>query len=348
MVPKTEFPGKNHLQLSQTPPFLFSRGHEELARWKQALDRVARSRHMMGMMNSAVEVRMRPRHSTLLFVHIPKTAGTTLKTILEKQYSANDRCELYSGLPSTDGNPWILASQSRPRAIIGHFHYGLHSRPEVRPILEDDFQYATFLRDPVARVVSQFNHVMNSDDPLHREIFAKHPTLERFLQHGWARNVQTQTLTDWCSDQIEREPDSAVRVAIDIMRDHFRVVGVTERFDESLILFAQAFGWRLPMYVPVNLATSRTRRLRVKDLDDLLIARIRDANRCDISIYEHAVSVLGRRLSEDFWLRMKLRGYQSRLAVYQFLRRQGATLKGLFGRGLCAAWPSQRRIGSSS
>jgi len=280
----------------------------------------------------------------MLFVHIPKTAGTTFGTILKKQYSRQDLCELYVSWDSANGELEMLSSRGRCSALFGHFSYGIHSKPEVQTCLWDDVQYATFLRDPVARVVSHFNHVMNSDDPTHREVVANFPTLERFLQHCWARNLQTHMITGWDFHKIEREPEAAVRTAINIMRDRFKVVGVTERFDESLVLFAREFGYRIPMYVPTNLALSRKWRLRIEDLDGSLIARIRDVNRCDFSIYEHAVSVNRAKLSEDPWLRLRLREYRARLAGYRFLRKRCAALKHFLERCLSARFPGQRQF----
>lgn len=267
----------------------------------------------MGMTDQTDDLQARIRPSTLLFVHIPKTAGTTFQSILRKLYSEPDRCELY---PS-----WWVAKKGlelRPkrepfRAVGGHFTYGVHTKPEIRPFLEDDIHYVTFLRDPVDRIVSTFNHLINSDFPEHRAIITKHPTLEEYLKHKSARNAQTWFITGWRKTPIRRAPNAAVRAAIDLIRDRFKVVGITERFDESLVLFAKTFGWDLPTYVPENLASSRERRLHIDDLDDSLIERIRDINRCDIAIYEYAISMFDAKFSEDSRLRSALLEYRSRL-----------------------------------
>ena len=150
--------------------------------------------------------------------------------------------------------------------------------------------YITILRDPVHRVVSTFNHLLSSDYPEHRTIIAKHPTLEAYLKHRSARNAQTWFITGWKRKPIQRTQgrgkcrDRAYARPIQGCRNR-------RAFDESLVLFAKKFGWGLPTYVPQNLARSRMLQLSVEDLDDSLIERIRDINRCDIAIYEHACSM---------------------------------------------------------
>ena len=270
---------------------------------------------MMSEQDPTGGVQSRLERSTLLFVHIPKTAGTTFQTILRKLYSEQDRCELYPSWWVAKAGLELHTKRDRFRAVGGHFTYGVHAKPEIRPFLEDDMHYITILRDPVHRVVSTFNHLLSSDFPEHRTIIAKHPTLEAYLKHRSARNAQTWFITGWKRKPIQRAPKAAVSAAIELMQDRYKAVGITERFDESLVLFAKKFGWGLPTYVPQNLARSRVLRLSVEDLDDSLIERIRDINRCDIAIYEHACSMFDATWSKHPALRSTLREYRSRLTA---------------------------------
>ena len=157
-------------------------------------------------------VRVRSGPSTLLVVHIPKTAGTTFRTILWNQYS-EPPCNLYPSAWEAKAGLELLPRKGRFGAVIGHFPYGLHSKPWIQPLLEDNVEYATFVRDPVRRVVSNFNHLMNSDHPAHRAIIAKHPTFESFLGHKWAHNAQTWFISGWkqAHRNAHRGPRSAPR-----------------------------------------------------------------------------------------------------------------------------------------
>ncbi|APW62676.1 sulfotransferase family 2 domain-containing protein [Paludisphaera borealis] len=253
-------------------------------------------------MNCQMELRRkthtRTKPSTLLFVHIPKTAGTTFQSVLSQMYDDYDHCTVYPAWQQAKDVIKSITWNGRLRAVAGHFPYGLHLEAEIQPFIESDVRYATFLRDPVRRVVSHYNHVMNSDHPSHREILGRHPTLESFLEHPWARDVQTLFVSGWKPEDVARAPGRAANASIEILRDRFEVVGLTERFDESLALFAEAFGWRLPEYTSMNLASERIRRLRVEELAPSLIDRIKAANRCDVAIYEYASSLFDERCSE--------------------------------------------------
>jgi hypothetical protein len=232
---------------------------------------------------------------TLFFVHIPKTAGTTFQSILWQVYDAPGVCRVY---PSWDqARDQVAASDPavKARVVVGHYVYGLHCDPVMRPRIEDRVRYATFLRDPVDRVVSHYNHVMNSDLPLHREIFARHPTLESFLDHPWAWDVQAVFLTGWHRTTVRGDRPGAIRTAMENLRERFDAIGLTERFDESLAQFARAFGWRLPSYTSMNQASERAKRIHVEELSPALVAKIRDLTPCDTAIYEYGRSLFEER-----------------------------------------------------
>lgn len=249
---------------------------------------------------------------SLVFVHIPKTAGTTFQTILSGVYRGAATCPVYPGWEAV--RPEILARSwgSKLALVGGHFPYGLHADPDMKSLLHKKINYITFLRDPVARVVSHFNHVMYAGDPAHAEIVAEYPTIEKFIDHPWARNVQTNFLLGF-GLQFDDDPATAIRDAAAVLRSRFKVVGLSERFDESLILCAEAFGWELPTHTPANRAVDRARALRVEDLDESVVARIRAANRCDIALYEYAQSLFDKRVARVPHFQAKLDRHRARL-----------------------------------
>jgi hypothetical protein len=94
----------------------------------------------------------------LLFQHIPKTAGTSLRSALEALYPPSARLYLYDR-PDLDRavDPrefWSLPQQALEpvRFVMGHFQYGIHRA------LPGPARYVTMLREPVDRVASLFYH----------------------------------------------------------------------------------------------------------------------------------------------------------------------------------------------
>lgn len=223
---------------------------------------------------------------SVFLMHIPKTAGTSLFTVVEREYQPGEYCAIY---PDWEGVKAKVAAfpndQPMQRAVIGHYLYGVHREPELARFLAPTVEHGVFLRDPVRRVVSHYNYMVGSPHPIHQRLIDQHPTLESFLDHIWARNAQSYFIVG-----AGLAPVLTERLTLDRLQRGFDAVGLVERFDESVVLFAWRFGWRLPYYVPPhNTAKPDSRRIRPEDLDARLVTRIRAANSCDQAAYNLAV-----------------------------------------------------------
>ena len=102
----------------------------------------------------------------IFFIHIRKTAGTSIGSVLRKQYKPEEVCPIRSELelrmkvPEREDWKPLLTSY---RYVGGHFY-------RIAPLLADDnFKVITFLRDPLDRAISAFNHIKNDQrDVLHK------------------------------------------------------------------------------------------------------------------------------------------------------------------------------------
>src|SRR5919108_6323105 len=116
----------------------------------------------------------------LIFLHIPKTAGTTLNRIIEWQYSPfaiytmdpyriRATAERFKRLPET--------RRRRLRVVRGHMLYGIHE------FLPQGATYITMLRDPVARVLSSYYFILRRPlHPLHRKMKKERLSVEDYLR----------------------------------------------------------------------------------------------------------------------------------------------------------------------
>ena len=106
-----------------------------------------------------------PHHDDcLVFMHIPKTAGTTLYPSLQWNYPPHQT--LHIDIPKNEmyrmeGVP--LEYRSSLRLLHGHFAFGIHK------YIPRSCRYVTVLREPVARVVSAYKHVLKRTGHEHHE-----------------------------------------------------------------------------------------------------------------------------------------------------------------------------------
>jgi hypothetical protein len=162
------------------------------------------------------------------------------------------------------------------RGIAGHnvkAYSDLHvAFPEVR--------YFTWLRDPVKRYLSHFK---NRSRAYAREDF------ERWADKTWTHDWQTKMIAG----------EASAQKAIDLLSGRIGFVGLTETFDESLLMLGQWLGepgFR-PEYRPVNqLAGKQRARDSTREQADLsyldtaeVRERLRAINALDQQVYDFAL-----------------------------------------------------------
>lgn len=220
-----------------------------------------------------------PANPLLIFLHLPKTAGTTLASVLEHEYGADAIVNCYDmtfvdDLASIE--PDVL---ERARVIQGHFYFGVHS------VLSRPASYITMLRDPVDRVVSHYHFVRSQPDHyLYAEANAL--SLVDFVisrAGDEPNNDQTRLL----AGARTNTPDAStlLDIAKQHLLDHFKVVGLTEEFDRSMILMKRVLGWKTPHYVSQNVGHYSTAR---EMLSADVLRQINDFNALDRELYEFA------------------------------------------------------------
>src|SRR5438045_9447770 len=90
----------------------------------------------------------------LVFVHIPKAAGTTLQEIIVRYYKGG-RGFRFTGETQQweDFKNASKEQNGRYDVLQGHVHFGVH---EYQP---EPATYITMVRDPIDRVVSHYHFV---------------------------------------------------------------------------------------------------------------------------------------------------------------------------------------------
>jgi hypothetical protein len=217
-------------------------------------------------------------HEALIFLHIPKTAGTTLNRIIEWQYSPLSIFTIDPlGIRATPERFKTFSEQRRwkLRVVRGHMVYGIHQ------FLPQGATYITMLRDPVARLLSAYSFALRRPlNPMYRKLKHGRLGIEAFVQLTPNRqNLQCRALAG--VEDVNCDQRVLDMAKANIMKS-FSVVGLCERFEESLILMSKAFGWEIPYYE--NRKVSKVRPA----LEPGVVSMIQEHNRFDMELYEFA------------------------------------------------------------
>ncbi len=196
----------------------------------------------------------------LIFLHIPKAAGSTIHHILAHQYPAEavysiegDRVqESYDALRALQED-----EKEQFSCIKGHLPFGVHE------FFRGQSTYITFLRDPANWVRSYYTFILSIPaHPFHQEVAACQG-LEEFcgLLTEWGMDdYQTRILagTDTHDNILPPYgplPENALEIAKSHIEAKIPVVGLVEQFDESLLLLKQHFGWKSVRYLKKNVTS---------------------------------------------------------------------------------------------
>lgn len=201
------------------------------------------------------------RDGTLLFVHIPKTAGSTLNAVLDVNYPANTIYSVESPIAtSLDSFRRLSPDRKRSlRVIRGHGVLGLHAE------LEQPCLYATLLRNPIDRVVSQYNFIRNAPGhPRYGDVLQRAGTLQDYLENHvnpQADNGQVRALAGL---PLLNDADVPFGACSDSMLASARanlarcaLVGLTENFDAFLVLASRLLGWKHLLYTRRKVGRAR-------------------------------------------------------------------------------------------
>lgn len=215
------------------------------------------------------ELKVKP----IIFVHIPKTAGTSFRVAAKAWFGSSKMLYDYgsqarktstlfrrvdSGKISWDKALWKIRNSC---FVSGHF-------PAQRYLSEfGPEHFCTFLRDPVKRTISQYFH--------HKNALGYSESMETFVEDARFHNQQSRLLKGLPLDRIG-------------------FVGVTESYADSLAVFNSIFGTSLTMMFRNQSKEHGETEVPTPQL----IRRIEQLNAHDIALYHSACEALESRLAD--------------------------------------------------
>jgi hypothetical protein len=222
-----------------------------------------------------------PSVAPLLISHIPKTAGTSLKTLIER---CNPDVVFVYERQLALGNPdfnFIMRFRElpAPSVVMGHFSFSVHRLLGVQP------RYASVLRDPIQRITSLYRYQRSLPDSPFAEALHGGMTLAEFVSSG----ITEMTNNHMCRmiAGVPAEEGGVIRerwlleYALHNLLRYYEVVGVVEQYDKVIAKLASVLGW--PRYsIPIINVTKG----KHVSIDKRTYKIILDNNRLDFELYQ--------------------------------------------------------------
>lgn len=252
----------------------------------------------------------------VIFIHIPKTGGMTLQRILEKQYKFNNTFTINSRYFYESIEQFKHLPESQRAAIKllqGHMFFGLH---EFLPM---PCSYITILRNPIDRIISHYYYVIqNPTHYLYQSVISQKMNLRDYVCSGLSPeldNCQTRLLSG------VQEPIGVGQCSFELLekaktnlKSHFAVVGLLERFNETLILLKENFRWKMPFYIRQN-KTQKPSNYNYKNISPEILEAIIKNNKLDIKLYKY-----GEKLFEELIVKQD-KHFQSEVLAFSIFNK---------------------------
>lgn len=213
----------------------------------------------------------------IIFLHIHKTAGTSLRTALRNRLGDNF-------LPWYPGNKSAEQARSELREhfqlIYGHLEFGAHEALGIEP------RYATILREPVSRVISYYNYIKEQrpDHPYH-DALQKGMSLGEFVSSPdvlYVRNHMVRVISGF-----QRDPEADLEVDFEVWRQaranliqHFVYIGVVETLARDINGLARLCGLRRIPLKQINVGSYDRTKPTAADIE-----AVRKHNAYDLRLY---------------------------------------------------------------
>lgn len=254
----------------------------------------------------------------VIFHHIAKTAGTSMRRVVKANYKRGELLELYGpNRGSVDWyNDYYHSLSFRRKAAIKCI--AAHSAHYLIPVIDRPFRVFSLLRDPVDRVISlyYFTKVLAKQGKTEgigarlgmeierlgwdlediylnvggkdRESAEKRQLFAPFF-NGQSRAILAphRATVDLPFYNETTETVTSFQSTLDELLERHYVVGVSERYEESITLFATTFGWQHVFIEHKNISKQRPRG---KEIPEELAMLIRSFNQMDNSIHQRYLS----------------------------------------------------------
>jgi len=226
-------------------------------------------------------------------LHIPKTGGISLHHVLSNKFGSGFNTA-YGKLAAESAK--VKNAKHIPTCIHGHNIIGQYGELLSRTSSQ---HWITFLREPLSGAISFYHFTKKNLNKDPANLLFEDKGLE-----AWLLNTKPNKWPfppGYPMNRYKRAIDQTKKAIND-----FDFVGITERFDESMLCMYRVFGWE-----PIHYVSRNQGEYVLPELDSSLIAKFKENNNEDYLLYDYAVTKLDG-LVEGFGV-----GFQNELKTFQ-------------------------------
>ncbi len=250
---------------------------------------------------------------TLVFIHLRKTGGISLRSMLEQQFPADRRCPIREDLL----HRLSVAELARYDFFAGHF-----DRTALRLIPRSSIKTIALFREPRARLISYYrflkSHPMRdefADDLFVR--FANELSAEEFFERPEVRTSSAVfnnylisfggSYSWFAQNQSSLTKEDFFRALQEAKRQihSLTALGITERFEQSVELICKSLNLPQPRSIEQRNVTdklpeaeARLRRVDAVAPTPRLLAALDELTVYDDELYQFAVQEFENRYAE--------------------------------------------------
>ncbi|NJP06718.1 MAG: sulfotransferase family 2 domain-containing protein [Chloroflexaceae bacterium] len=216
-------------------------------------------------------------HDVLCFVHIKKTAGSSLIHVLRSHFPRQAFTYIPTYSKSLSMTHDLYQKMQRDRILRSHMDYNITNKVMPRrPV------FLTMLRHPLKQFISFYGQQQKRSMLLGEGV----QDFTDFVSHsiGSKHNMQTRQLAGTTMHPDVLSPQDMLAIAQRRL-DECAFVGITEQFDESLRLLCYTFGWSpIEHYTSRNITPAALKPEVTPELEALIL----EHHQLDLQLYAYA------------------------------------------------------------
>ena len=232
-----------------------------------------------------------------IFTHIPRTAGTTVNAMLQDAFPDQPTLGAMSVKAFHESLSGMSAGELDEIVYVhGHIPYGVHRA--IDPQQRRETVYITLLRNPVERVISQYNYILSQPThPNYAQIGDSLSSYCAFLKSHLNDNLQTRFL----SADLSAYDDASLRAyrfrtaadCLDLATERLEatyVFGLQEDFERALGRISERV--RGPTAPASFMDQRHLPSTQAQEPTPSEIDAVRELESVDIELYERAKKII--------------------------------------------------------